>query len=108
MTEVTSVGGGEWKFRKDRITAQDLERRAERMSEDPVDGPRYLKLWVRQCSKDEISIGFLYEFPSIISESEWITFKHRVRDELREEFGEAKSGGAMSGYSLSYPIEMIK
>ena len=76
-----SIVSGMWKFR-DRVSSETLAELARSWMRNAPN--RYIDLHIRQCSKDQVGIGFKLAFES---DGLFDQFFESMTDQLRRQFG---------------------
>ena len=90
---------GLWKF-SDKVSVRELVEVAKKWAADP----KYLQLYVRQCSKDQYGIGFTYDYTHQEStEGQNKEYMDPVMDSLKRQFG-----NDLVGWDVSSPAWIIK
>ena len=87
VQERPDVVSGLWKFDA-RLSPRSqevlLKIAIEWIEEEP---DRYLQMYVRMCSKDQIGIGFAYKLDGPDYKKSKERFFHKVTDQLKRQFG---------------------
>jgi hypothetical protein len=87
---------GLWKFTQD-VSITLLSDLAQEWSREDQ---RYLQLYIRKVSNDQIGIGFTYELPCVkAAQEEYRDYKEQVRDRLTKRFGDE-----FVGYDIACPV----
>ena len=90
---------GLWKF-SDRATVEQLIEVAKKATENP----KYLQVYIRQCSKDQYGIGFTYDnSDKASSPGQNKEYMDPVMDALKRQFG-----NDLVGWDISSPAWIIK
>ncbi|MCA9353543.1 hypothetical protein KC842_01585 [Candidatus Nomurabacteria bacterium] len=95
----TTVAMGLWKF-GGNITEQQLIELAESFSEDD----RYLQVYIRKVSKDQMGVGFTYKLSEDKDhESAYDEYFDKTSDSLKRKFG-----NDLVGWDLASPVWVIR
>lgn len=87
---------GLWKFRN-TVGRKDLLEVARKWAEDD----KYLQVYIRQTSKDQDGIGFVYAYDG--AKSSYEEYFEKASDALKREFG-----NDLVGWDISSDAELIK
>ncbi len=92
---------GYWKFSSSKVTKEDLEKFCSNawLSDD-----KYLTLYLRQVSKDQIGLGFVFN-PGLveISKEDFHAYMEQTKDVLYKTFGTS-----LVGWDISSSFSLIK
>lgn len=89
---------GLWKFR-DTVPMEELTKVAQEWAQDE----RYLQLYIRQCSKDQYGIGFMYQYNDDDTHAARHEYGERTSDILKRKFG-----NDLAGWDYANPTWIIK
>lgn len=87
---------GYWKFKMDRVTLEELEQVAKEFAQDP----RYLSVYIREVSKNQLGIGYIYD-PEDSSQAGFDAYHDKTSDMLLKKFGNGLAGWDYSGWYYS-------
>lgn len=87
-----SIISGLWKFR-DTISNEELMKIAQRWAEDPS----YTQVYIRQASKDQNGIGFMYDYDG--ERESYDQYFDETSDMLKRKFGNDLAGWDISSHT---------
>lgn len=82
----------------DRVTQDQVEQTALEFSQDP----RYLSVYIREVSKNQLGIGFIYD-PEDSTQTGFDSYHDHVSDMLLKKFG-----NGLAGWDITKEFTLVK